>query len=115
MALIAAEIGDDEKARSLYQTAEESCQNPTQIQQLAIRMKTKGVETALIRELYTAAKSRLETPNERLGWVEGIVQVFQDKTWADSEYDELASQFKSAGDVARIDASRRSRLQTGLW
>ncbi len=115
MGAIVSSNGDITKAKALYRQAVEACQNSTQLQQLIRRMKSTGVDSDLIRQLYTEAKSKLLTPLQRLQWTEGIIHLFKDNDWARQEYDELASESSTEDEALRTRASRQSHLQTGLW
>jgi Tfp pilus assembly protein PilF len=115
MGLIASGLGDTEKAAGLFRQAMEACQDPTQLIQLAKRLKAGGMGEQRPRELYAGARSRWEDRVARLAWVEGIVEVFRDAGWAAQEYDALAQDFASAPEAARFEISRRSHLHQGLW
>jgi len=78
-------------------------------------MKTDRVDSALIRKLYSEAKSQLENPLQQLRWVEGIMPLFKDRDWATQQFDELTSTFSAGKEAARLRASRQSRLRTGLY
>ena len=66
------------------------------------------VEDEQLRTLYQAAMPDQEP--QRLRWVEGILEAFQNADWGQQAYDELMAEITDAGLQARLAASRESRL-----
>ena len=115
LARVALEARDRERAHALLRKAAEACRKPEDLEQVALRMKADGIDEAFVREVYTLGKDKFTEPEQRLRWVEGIVEVFRDEAWAAKEYDALARTFSSGPMAKRYRASRQSRLHQGLW
>jgi tetratricopeptide (TPR) repeat protein len=111
---LANRIGNAAKAADLFARAVDACSQPSQILQLATRLRRDGADADTVRSAYAGGKARLTEPAQRLTWAEGILQLFRDKQWAAQEYDELAGLLTSGADQTRYKVSRKLRLEERL-
>ena len=112
---IAMHMGDASMSESLFRQAVDACNDPSQIMQLASRLTDNGIAADLVKKLYSEAKDKFSDPKDQLNWASGIVQIFKDREWAATEYDELSGAFTDDHEAQRFMESRESNLERAFW
>jgi tetratricopeptide (TPR) repeat protein len=115
MASAAAAIGDDELAADLCKRAFEKCRTADQVQQLVRSIRSDGVAEDVLRDGYAGTRQNFGEAAQLLAWTEAIVTLFGDNDWARQEYDRLDGEIHSTSEKARLNASRRQRLEARFY
>jgi Tfp pilus assembly protein PilF len=106
-----ARLFNDEKTSNMYlEKAVQELDSAVQYQKLTERLKSLKFKTEEIKKLY-ANGSKLSSPKEKLIWAEGIVDLLNDRNWAEKVYKELGSGFKSDEEKEIFETSRKIRLE----
>lgn len=90
---LAEKFGDD-TASSLYlQQALAQCQSANEVINLTKRLLALGYTTDKIKALYNEAGKKISDRNNRIEWIKGVVDIFEDKHWAKEELNKIAKEF----------------------
>ncbi len=111
---LANSIGRSDQANELCQTAARKCGNTTELIQLVNKLKQDGTDPFLIKKIYSEFGETLTNEVEQLRWAEGILEVFADREWAKSAYQQVLPTDKQSPLYASFQASRRQRLENRL-
>ncbi len=90
LARVAASLGLGDKIAPLLGKAAGQCINATQARQLAERLLATGCDREKVRALYAGLRGVCQGAAERLAWADGVLNVFQDRHWAQEVYQGLA-------------------------
>ena len=116
LAALARHLGGEDRAQALWARAFGSCERAGELVQLARRLRDDQVPEETIRAGYAEAGARLPAAAERLAWVEGIIDVLEDREWGRAEYEAAAAATEStSAQRLRFTASRRARMHPKLY
>jgi len=106
-----AKLFKDEKASSMYLEKAVHCINTAvQYHNFAERLISLKFNIEEIKKLY-AYGNKLNNPHDKLEWVEGIVDLLDDKEWASKVYKQIASSFKTESEKELFEVSRKIHLE----
>ena len=103
-----------EQATQLYAKAANGCTQPQQYAELITLMRQAGVSEDKQREVY-AKGEQLTEPKAKLLWIEGIVKLFNDTTWAGKIYDTLASSLTGSTAALVANSRKRNLNESSYW
>ena len=106
--LLARESGNEAGAEQWFKQSLEACATPEASISVMHLLRRGAVAEPQLRDLYQSATP--QPTAERLQWVEGIMEVFQDPEWCQQAYEELAPNVTDPLWAKRLTASRESRL-----
>ncbi len=106
------DMGDAQTARVLLEEAAEACKTPGNLRTLVGRMRSYGTGEAQVRKTYDGCRDRFTDKFDRLAWVEGLSELFDDPDAFDEAFDSLRDEFpdevNQAAFQARVFALTRS-------
>ena len=104
LARVARELDLGERVPALLDRARDACADTARdARALAGRLLEQGFEKEQVKQLYGDMKVRMAGVGERLGWSEGIVDLFRDRDWARQELKALEEE---------ADEQTRPRVRT---
>ncbi len=84
-AIVAADAGLEESARTLRERAVERCKSVHDVRALVTRLLGSGLDEELSRGIYGTLHEICTTDASRREWIRGIEEIFRDPKWAARE------------------------------
>jgi len=111
---LAHQAGLQEFATKVYDQAAASCQHAAQFRQLHALLRNSRLSPARISHYYALGAKAVTTSRERLCWAEGIIDIVNDRQWAQKAYQQLAPELTTEPVVQLFHNSRKYKLQNQL-
>ncbi len=112
MGLLARDADSMDQAQQHFQSAVQAATTPDQTIALMQLLRRADIDEESLRTLYRDAAP--QSPDERLRWTEGILEVFEDAQWCAQAYEELTPTVTEDLLLMRLTMSQESRLGRAL-
>ena len=107
------EMGDADTGRVLLEEAAEACKTPGNLRTLVGRMRSYGINEPQVRKTYDGCRDRFTDKFDRLAWVEGLSDLFDDPDAFDQAFDSLKDEFPDEVNQATFQARVFSLTRSG--
>lgn len=87
------------------------CETSTDFISLAEYLKSLQISLPKIRKMYESGFSKIKSLSDKLFWTEGIIDVFNDTSWADAIYEQLLFVCSSQAEMDLVTISKTRKLQ----
>ena len=112
---LAIKFGDNAKGETLLKEAGGICDTGADCYQFAQRLKGLGIDDSIVRDLYSGCGNKVSLPADKLTWAEGIIDIFNDRSWAAKAYDNIESSFGTYEDKDMYKSSKKHKLEEKYW
>ena len=106
----ALDIGDVDKAQDLFKQAAEKVTSASQLDSIVSRLREWGVDSDTVRSVYQKGENVFSDTQDKIEWLEGMVNHVGDQDWIRSATDGIKSMFSDEHQKKAFDA-RLSNLK----
>jgi hypothetical protein len=115
LGFIANMAGNSTRAYELYKKAAMKCSPGQDFLALTAALKDYKAEDSTLREIYKSMKQNSLDSKDLIMWLEGIVNIFGDKSWAKSEYNSFSGSFKTDTEKKLYQESYKQKIDMKYW
>lgn len=111
LAFLAKKLDDISTSNKFLQNAINLCKDYKTGFELIEKMKVLGFSDDIIKSTYNSLKDQLRNKQDKIEWVDGIINLWSDKIWAEKEYKALKAEFTSKNDYELIKDRIAKRVE----